>query len=126
MYFASAMKIFDLKDQEGRTYAFEVENLAIGRSGFCKVVKTIPGAEILKTPRFLSWFREDVFCKFSVAGATFEAWEPFGDSSRYWVGPEPVSYVPQISIIRSAFEAYTPFTHLLARPVTSFSKRFRK
>ncbi|HWG11313.1 MAG TPA: hypothetical protein VN693_07445 [Rhodanobacteraceae bacterium] len=116
------MKLFDLTDKEGRAFAFEVENIALGRRGFCRVVQTIPGATLLKTPRLFSWFREETFCIFSVAGATFSAWEPFGDNSRYWVGPEPVGYAHQISLVRAAFEAHAP---LLDRPVLSFFKKSR-
>ncbi|GGA00902.1 hypothetical protein GCM10011408_22410 [Dyella caseinilytica] len=30
-------------------------------------------------------------------------WEPFGDNSRYWIGPEPVHWCPQIDVVRHAF-----------------------
>ncbi len=110
------MKIFDLHDKEGRCFAFEVNNLGLSRHGLCRVVKGIPSAVLLSTPRFLSWFREEIFCTFSLEGATFSAWEPFGDNSRYWIGPEPALYVPQIAAVRAAFAAHTS---LLDRPMLS-------
>ena len=99
------MKIYDLHDKEGNAFAFEVENTLLGRRGACRVVRSIPGAVILKKPRFLSWFREEVFCEFEIGGHKFQIWEPYGDNSRYWVGPEPVSNTEQIKIVRKAFEA---------------------
>src|SRR5690348_1395829 len=116
------MKVFDLVDQQGRVFAFEVENLGLGRRGLCRVVQSIPGVQLLSTPRSFSWFREEVFCQFSLGGATFEAWEPFGDNSRYWVGPKPVVYSPEIKTIRAAFVAHTLF---FDRPVLSFFKKSR-
>ncbi len=99
------MKTYELLDEGGRLYAFEVNNTGLGRRGVCRVVETIPQAEIKRRPKFLSWFREEVFCEFEVEGETFVAWEPFGDNSRYWIGPEPTRFLPQTQIIKSAFDA---------------------
>jgi len=38
------MKVYDLKDDEGRVFAFEVDNSVLGRHGLCRVVRGIPGA----------------------------------------------------------------------------------
>ena len=40
------MKVYDLKDKDGRVFAFEVHNLLLSRRGVCNVVRTIPGARI--------------------------------------------------------------------------------
>ena len=98
------MRLFDLHDKEGRVFAFEVNNLFFGRSDVCRAASTIPGARIVRKPKIFSWFREEVFCEFDVEGVTFVAWEPYGDNSRYWIGPEPPLWVPQISVVREAFE----------------------
>jgi hypothetical protein len=85
------MKVYDLKDAEGRVFAFEVDNIVLGRRGLCRVIRKIPGATLLRQPvRFLSWFRESEFCEFEMNGVRFSADEgPWGDDSRYWVGPKP-------------------------------------
>lgn len=114
------MKVFDLRDREGKVFAFEIENLSLGRRGLCRVVQKIPGAQLLRTPRLLSWFREETFCEFLVDDVTFVAWEPFGDNSRYWIGPEPARYVAQIHRVREVFENHTP---LLDRSALSFLKK---
>ena len=99
------MKTYELLDSEGRVYAFEVNNSGLGRKGVCRVVETILGAHIIRRPKLLSWFREEVFCEFEVDGKTFVAWEPHGDNSRYWIGPEPPRWLPETQSVRDAFDA---------------------
>ena len=98
------MKTYGLIDQSGRVFAFEVSVLGLGRRGLCRVAATVPGALVTKRPRFLSWFRQDEFCRFRVDGDDYAAMEPFGDNSRYWVGPDPPRWLPQTQRVRDAFE----------------------
>jgi hypothetical protein len=91
-------------------FAFEVANSVIGRGGTCAVVKEIPGSKILRGPRFWSWFREDQFCEFEVNGRRFVIEEPFGDNSRYWIGPEPPVWCEQVDVVRRAFLEANAFT----------------
>jgi hypothetical protein len=95
--------VYDIKDADGRVFAFEVENLALGRRGVCKVLTRIPGCRLVRRPRFLSWLRESEFCQFEIENVTFVVDEFFGDNSRYWIGPEPPRWVPQIAAVRQAF-----------------------
>jgi len=105
------MRIYGIPRDGERVAAFEVDNLWIGRRGFCRIVDRIPGVRWLRKPAFLSWFVEDIFCEFEVEGVAFVAEEPYGDNSRYWVGPagtgvdgKQLEYLPQIEIVREAFE----------------------
>jgi hypothetical protein len=77
------LRLYDIKDEQGRVVAFEVDNLALSRSRLCHIVSRIPGARITRRPKFLSWLREEAFCEFELDGFMFEAWEPYGDNSRY-------------------------------------------
>jgi hypothetical protein len=95
------MQVYDLKDADGRVFAFEVDNT--GRRRLCRVVDSIPGVEVVRRPRLFSWLREDEFCEFDVDGVRFVAWEPHGDNSRYWVGPKVRCWAPQVSAVRDAF-----------------------
>ena len=52
-----------------------------------RAVSQIPGVKILRRPRFFSWVREDSFCDFVLDGVGYEVEEPFGDNSRFWIGP---------------------------------------
>ena len=107
------MRIYDLTDEQGRVYAFEVGNGLLGRRGVCRVAESIPGASIIQRPRLFSG--EDEFCEFEVDGRRFKAWEPFGDNSRYWIGPEPPTWCPQVEHVRMAFVRHKPFLGRLLR-----------
>ena len=37
------------------------------------------------------------------SGQRFLVEEPFGDNSRYWIGPEPPVWCEQIDVVRRAF-----------------------
>ena len=110
------MTTYDITDEQGRVFAFEIENVLIGRRGVVRVAKGIPGCTIKRTPLVLSWFREDSFCEFEVDGEPYIAEEPFGDSSRYWIGPKNITetdrWRPQTAKVREAFKNakyYGPF-----------------
>ena len=97
------MRIDDLRDGAGCLFAFEVSSW-LGRYGTLQVARTIPGVRIVREPRaWFSWWGDDTFLEFEVEGVTFVAWEAYGDSSEYWIGPEPVRPVPQTEIVRGAF-----------------------
>ena len=63
---------------------------------------------MVRRPRLLSWRREEVFCEFLLGGARFEIWEPYGDNSRYWIGPAGANAADmrpteEIARVREAF-----------------------
>jgi hypothetical protein len=100
------MKIYDIHDAEGRVFAFEVKNF--GRSRVAKFVSSISGAKVTREPMVLSSFREDEFCEFTVNGQLFVAWEPYGDNSRYWIGPRPPKWCEEVLLVRHAFAGHKP------------------
>ncbi len=100
------MKTFDLTDNEGRVFAFEIENSGIDRRRVCDLIRSIPGVESRREPRRWRFSLDEEFCEFDLDGIRFVAWEPFGDNSRYWIGPKPPRWVSQIDTIRTAFQAY--------------------
>ncbi len=77
------MNVYDLEDEEGRVFAFEVD-ATIGRPGAEGVVAGIPGVRMIRLYRALSG--EDAFCAFELDGVVFVIEEPWGDNSRYWIG----------------------------------------
>ena len=101
------MNVYELRDPEGRIFAFEGDNTLLGRRGLVRVVRSIPGAVVTRTPKLLSWFREEEFCEFSVDGQPFVAREPYGDNSRYWVGPkaEVPAWCEEIIKVIEAFKS---------------------
>lgn len=99
------MKTYELLDESGRLCAFEVSVLETGRRGVRRIVESIPSAKLIRRPKLFSWFREDEFCEFEVDGEKFVAWEPYGDNSRYWIGPDPARWLPQTQRVRDSFDA---------------------
>ena len=95
------MKTYDIQNQQGRVCAFEIEN--IGRRELCELIRSFPGVRLLREPKWLSEFREEEFCEFELNGQAFRAWEPFGDNSRYWIGPEPPEWCEQVEAVRGLF-----------------------
>lgn len=75
------MRTYRLIDDQGRLVAFEVSSL-LGRRLACRVAASVSGAHIVSTN-----LREDRFCEFDIGSSRLAIEEPFGDNSRYWVGP---------------------------------------
>lgn len=103
------MTVYEIYNQADQLTAFEVDNTLLGRRGACRIVRSVSGVHIRKRPVFWSWWREEVFCEFDLGDHTFQIWEPFGDSSRYWIGPEPVKPTEGIHAICEAFLDTGPF-----------------
>ena len=93
------VRVYDLKDEEGRVFAFEVDNAMLGRGGARRLVRRIPGARVADGPAANS----DEFCHFEVDGVQFRIWDPWGDNSRYWVGPVEARWAPQCEKVHQAF-----------------------
>jgi hypothetical protein len=111
------MRTHDITDTDGRVVAFEVSNFHLGRRSLGRFVSRIPGCVLVRGPRRFS-FDDDQFCEFELDGVRFVAWEPFGDNSRFWVGPKvdeatTPQWCPQIDRIRDAFRAIRPFFGIL-------------
>lgn len=97
------MRTYPILETDGRLRAFMVENTGLGRRRAVRVVEGIQGVVVLTRPKFLSWFREEVFCTFQFCGRTYEIEEPYGDNSLYWVGPVPPEPCPEVEQVHAAF-----------------------
>jgi hypothetical protein len=114
------MKTYGIKDTDGTEFAFEVDNFHLSRKGLCRLVARIPGCIVTRKPSRFRWSHEDEdeFCAFELEGVRFVAWEPWGDNSRYWVGPKVEEgssprWCPQLDRVREAFSRARPFLGLL-------------
>jgi len=67
-------------NDEGEFRCFVVDNTKVSRSGMTKMLSTIPGVTITKSPRF---FDGDVFCEFTYKEKFFIIEEPYGDNTTY-------------------------------------------
>ena len=110
------MKTYDLKDKDGRVFAFEVSNFLLTRGGLCCLISRVSGCRVTRRPTpFMRWAaqEDEQFCEFEVDGVLFVAWEPWGDNSRFWVGPkakveEAPQWCPMVDRVRDAFRLAWP------------------
>jgi hypothetical protein len=83
------METYPLLDQNdhNRPYAFEVDNCYISLGTISKLLATVDGVtNVQRKSRFGS--PEDVRIEFNYQGYSYIVFEPWGDSSRYWIGPK--------------------------------------
>jgi hypothetical protein len=98
------MKIHDLVESASGLGAFEVDNHFLTRRRACRIAASVSGAAVVKTSRL---FRDsDDFCHFKIGDATYVIEEPFGDNSRYWIGPKESGRRDDLAVIRAAFAAH--------------------
>jgi hypothetical protein len=96
------MQVWELNDEEGRTFAIEVPSIA-GRRRVVRLVEQVEGVRVLRAPRIFSWLREEVFCEFELDGEPYEISEPFGDNSRYLIGKPESGWHPSFHRVVAVF-----------------------
>lgn len=81
------MTTYPIQDAAGRPFAFEVENVYLTLSKATALLKSADGVSDVRQRRL---FRRptDVHVRFRYRGVPFVLWEPYADSSPYWIGPE--------------------------------------
>ncbi|MCA9392587.1 MAG: hypothetical protein KC900_00145 [Candidatus Omnitrophica bacterium] len=98
------MKLHQLYDEAGHLYAFEVNNLMLSRTDAVNIVNSIPGARIIRKPGFCGYSFDDEFCEFKLGDKTFVIYEPWGDSSRFWIGQKQPGWCPELDKIAGCFQ----------------------
>lgn len=100
------MNIYPLTREDGYIFAFEISNAYIRPRTIAEVLGHIDEvSEISLRKAFTN--SSDVHLRFKYKGIDFQVWEPFGDSSRYWIGPEKENKI-NIDSLMSVFQSYTP------------------
>jgi hypothetical protein len=107
-----AMKTFPAASEpDGRLRAFEVENAYIGPSAVAQVLRGTEGVTEVEQRRLFSRDSE-VHVKFKYQGHPCIVWEPYGDNSRFWIGPEGKdSFAGDMAPVERAFAHYRPPLH---------------
>lgn len=107
------MKVFDLLDDQGRVFAFEVPNSLLTRGLAARIAQRVPGVTVVRPVRrpFSAGEDPDEFFEFQINLTTFVIWEPWGDSSRFWIGSQPPGPSHELDQLRSAFVNFSPFLH---------------
>ena len=106
------MKTFPVvTSPDGRLVAFEVENAYIGASAVARLLVQVDGVTDIERRRPFSR-SSDVHVRFKHRGHPCIVLEPYGDNSRYWIGPEcPETYPQDMREVESAFDSYSPPMH---------------
>lgn len=107
-----SMRTYPILTKEGsRTFAFEVENIYISLATTARIVTAVDGVADVESRKMFSK-SSDVHVEFKYRGQPYIVWEPYGDSSRYWVGPkEEANDVGDITALEAAFKRYRPPLH---------------
>jgi hypothetical protein len=102
------MQTYPLFNQAGRLFAFEIEKVSLGRRKIGSLLGGVGDVSDVKVSRsFLT--AEDVHVDFLYAGKAYVVWEPWGDSSRFWIGPREESDEPiDIQVLEQVFRSYRP------------------
>lgn len=80
------MRTYPIYDEAGVMFAFEIGNAVFARR-FAAVLRGIAGVSNVRPRRF--WVGcPDVHIRFCYYDREYIVWEPWGDSSRWWIGPD--------------------------------------
>jgi len=92
------MKTYPLCDENNELYAFEVSNSFLGSGSIARFLQRCSGCEVLQVRKMFSSSEEHVLFKFE--GLDFIVWEPFGDSSRLYIGFSDPESMNRIVLMR--------------------------
>jgi len=103
------MKIYPICGEDGkRLPAFEIENAYIGPRMVARLLGDVKGVTNV-VERKLFGASPDVHIEFNYKGRPYIVWEPYGDNSRYWIGPkDEVMEDTNIENLTTVFEGYRP------------------
>ena len=89
------MRTFPITDKGGTVFAFEIPAQFL-RWRLARRLRDIPGVYDVR-PR--KWWvgSPDVHIRFRYHDREFIVWEPYGDNSRWWIGPDDES-APHLSL----------------------------
>lgn len=101
------MKTYPM-NKNGTTTAFEIENTLISRRGIARLLRNLPGVSNVQLGGHFG-SANDVRVSFNYHGSEYEVEEPFGDNSRYLIGPkDPSPETRSIEDIEAAFRGFRP------------------
>lgn len=106
------MQTFPIMDKRGGyPFAFEIENVYVGTRAIGRLLEQLNGVSDVRVRRpFGKW--EDVHVWFKYKDRDYVVLEPYGDNSRYWIGPkEAAENALDVGDIENAFKSYRPPLH---------------
>lgn len=101
------MRTWPATDEGGTVTSFEVSMIRIGLGEVERILRSNPDVSQLTRRRMFS--PSEVHITFSFRGAEYLVWEPFGDNSRYWIGPKDgPTRSHDVAELERDFRAYKP------------------
>lgn len=83
------MRTYPINDDAGVLFAFEINAQLLGRR-LARLLGQVEGVSAVRRRRW--WVGSpDVHIRFLYHGREYIVWEPFGDNSRWWIGPDDPS-----------------------------------
>ena len=102
------MKTYPEFNNAGEMTAFEISNIYFPSSGsVSRFFARCPGVQIEQQRRPFEVGNE-VHTAFKFEGTTFVVWEPYGDSSRFWIGPQKEVAVDSIKNLHTFVATHWP------------------
>jgi hypothetical protein len=100
------MQTYEIPRNDGKYQAFQIRNAYVS----CRKVAAILGrVRDVTDIRLRKPFSDsgEVLVRFIFKGRECVVWEPFGDNSRYWIGPQDGAESDlDLSDLKAAFEQY--------------------
>ncbi len=94
------MKTYPLLNDANQMTGFEISNLFFPSSAsVSRFFAKCPGAQVTRQRKMFESGNE-IHAEIAFEGATFIVWEPFGDNSRFWIGPKEESEMAPDSLRR--------------------------
>ena len=101
------MDTYQIKNGD-QLFAFEIDNIYINLSMVAKLLLNVNGVTCVQLRRIFEK-SPDIHINFRYLGQPYIVWEPYGDSSRYWIGPvNSASCKNDIADLDRAFKEYAP------------------
>ncbi len=102
-----SMKTYSIKDEADCSFAVEVDVAFFSLRNLVRTIATVEGVSDVAVRKAFSK-SGDVRATFRYRGEEFAVVEPFGDNSRYWIGPAGQTPHRDISSIEARLGAFQP------------------
>lgn len=115
------------KGEDDQPIAFEIDNVYIGPGAIASLLEAIKGITDVRKEGFGGMPRE-IHVRFKYQGYDYVVWEPYGDNSRYCIGPDnPDECKKSIRPIEEVFKRHQPsfFRQLLGDILSLRFPRFK-
>lgn len=102
-----SMQTYPIMDQNGCLVAMEVDIAFVGLKSLARAIECVEGVSELAVRKPFSG-SSDVRVTFRYQGDEYAVVEPFGDNSRYWIGPVSEGVKQDMSPIESQLRLHVP------------------